>query len=110
MGILDPHRKYFENNDGERGTGYQWRFKSDREKMNQIPHQFAPYEGIFGCGAECFTGRYDGTLFRFPLRESPSKLSDNLYSPQKVLDVFQCFQTDARSVLLFLKNRESIEL
>ena len=110
VGMLDPHRKYFKDNDGERSTGHRWRFQSDRMKMKHIPNQFAPYEGIFGCGAECFTRRYDGTLFRFPLRESPSELSDNLYSPQKVLDLFECFQSDAHLALLFLKSLESIEL
>ena len=45
--------------------------------MEHIPDQFRPYKEIFDCNDEVFSdGKYGGTLFRFPLRQTPSKLSE----------------------------------
>lgn len=54
--------------------------------------------------------RFNGTLMRFPLRETSSDLSENLYSRKKVTDLFDGFQTEISTIMLFLKNLESIEL
>ena len=79
--------------------------------MTNIPDQFLPYKGIFGCDNEVFSrGRYEGTLFRFPLRAIPSELSQTLYSDDKVRSLFHSFINDAHLILLFLRNIESIEL
>ena len=79
--------------------------------MNNIPDQFLPYKGIFGCDGKVFSqGRYEGTLFRFPLRAIPSELSQTLYSDDKVRSLFHSFIADAHLILLFLRNIESIEL
>ena len=53
---------------------------------------------------------YNGTLFRFPLRCTPSKLSNTCYSEEKMQCLFKSFISDAHLVLLFLRNLESIEL
>ena len=79
--------------------------------MNAIPDQFAPYRGVFDCPEDIFTrGSYKGTLFRFPLRSEPSKLSETLYSAEKINDVFNGFMADAHLVLLFMQHLECIEL
>lgn len=79
--------------------------------MNSIPDQFLPYKGIFHCTDDVFSkGTYNGTLFRFPLRTAPSKLSQTLYSAEKVHTLFESFMADAHLVLLFLQYLESIEL
>ena len=79
--------------------------------MKTIPNQFLPYMGIFDCNNDSFVrGQYNGTLFRFPLRVSASELSKTLYSEEKVEHLFKSFMDDARLVLLFLRNVESIEL
>ena len=79
--------------------------------MNSIPDQFLPYKGIFNCNAEVFSrGYYSGTLFRFPLRSTSSRLSQTLYSAGRVQSLFESFIADAHLVLLFLRNLESIEL
>ena len=79
--------------------------------MKEIPDQFLPYMGLFDCNNDSFVrGQYNGTLFRFPLRVSASKLSQTLYSEEKVEHLFKSFMHDARLVLLFLRNVESIEL
>ena len=80
--------------------------------MESIPDQFLPYKGlgIFECDEVFDLGRYHGTLFRFPFRNTPSQLSQTLYSGEKVESLFQSFIADAHLVLLFLRNLEAIEL
>ena len=107
IGIIDPHEKCF----GERRTGYSWDIRDDSDIMNTIPDQFAPYRGVFDGSENIFTtGSYKGTLFRFPLRTEPSKLSETLYSTEKINDLFNSFMADAHLVLLFMQHLESIEL
>ena len=107
IGIIDPHEKCF----GERRTGNSWDIRNDRDIMNAIPDQFAPYRGVFDFPEDIFTrGSYRGTLFRFPLRTEPSKLSETLYSAEKINDLFNSFMADAHLVLLFMQHLESIEL
>ena len=79
--------------------------------MDGMPDQFSPYKGIFGCTDEVFSqGFYSGTLFRFPLRNTPSELSETLYSAEKMDTLFESFKADAHLMLLFLQHLESIEL
>ena len=79
--------------------------------MDSIPDQFQPYRGIFHCTDDTFSeGIYNGTMFRFPLRTATSKLSQTLYSAEKVHTLFESFMADAHLVLLFLQYLESIEL
>ena len=107
IGVIDPHEKCFE----EGRTGYSWDIRDDRDIMNTIPDQFAPYRGVFDGSEDIFTtGSYTGTLFRFPLRTEPSKLSETLYSGDKINDLFNSFMADAHLVLLFMQHLESIEL
>ena len=107
IGIIDPHEKCF----GERRTGYSWDIRDDSDIMNTKPDQFAPYRGVFDGPEDIFpTDSYKGTLFRFPLRTEPSKLSETLYSAEKINDLFNSFMADAHLVLLFMQHLESIEL
>ena len=107
IGIIDPHEKCFE----EGRTGYSWDIRDESDIMNTIPDQFAPYRGVFDGPEDIFTtGSYNGTLFRFPLRTEPSKLSETVYSAEKINDLFNSFMADAHLVLLFMQHLESIEL
>ena len=110
IGVIDPHEDYFGDGKGRR-TGHRWRMKEDRAVIDSIPDQFRPYKGIFDCSDEVFAhGFYNGTLFRFPLRTTPSELSQILYSAEKVHTLFESFMADAHLILLFLQYLESIEL
>ena len=51
---------------------------------------------------------YNGTLFRFPLRNQPSKLSTKLYTAERVRELFDAFKEEAALILLFVKNIEKI--
>ena len=110
VGVIDPHEEYFDDKRNRR-TGHRWRMKEDRAVMDSIPDQFLPYKEIFDCTDNVFSeGFYNGTLFRFPLRTTPSKLSQTLYSAEKVRTLFESFVADAHLLLLFLQHLESIEL
>ena len=107
IGVIDPHEQCF----GDRCTGHSWEMNEDRDAMCQIPDQFTPYKEVFDCTEDVFSrGSYNGTLFRFPLRTKRSKLSQTLYSAEKVGTLFDGFMADAHLVLLFLQHLESIEL
>lgn len=111
IGFIDPLEQCFSEGRLDRRTGYRWRLNRDREIMSSIPDQFLPYKGIFDCTEEVFSeGRYNGTLFRFPLRTIPSDLSQTLYSDDKVEILFGSIFADAHLLLLFLQHLESIEL
>ena len=79
--------------------------------MDLISNQFVPYQEIFDCHYGAFSrGFYNGTLFRFPLRITPTELSNTIYSADKVDTLYESFKTDAHLMLLFLKKLEEIEL
>jgi len=78
--------------------------------MRGIADQFAPYKEVFGGSEDAFQqGSYEGTLFRLPFRQEPSKLSDTIYSTEKIQGLFKSFVNDAHLVVLFLMNIERIE-
>ncbi|ERE91622.1 sacsin [Cricetulus griseus] len=107
IGMLDPHQTLF----GPHESGQCWNLKDDSKEMNELPDQFAPFIGVFGSTKETFTnGSFPGTFFRFPLRLQPSQLSSNLYTKQKVLELFDSFRADADTVLLFLKSVQTVSL
>ncbi|XP_069937378.1 sacsin-like, partial [Cherax quadricarinatus] len=53
-------------------------------------------------------GHFAATLFWFPLRESPSKISDTVYSHSHVTRLFQSFGVEAPVCLTFLNSLEKI--
>ena len=110
IGFIDPHGIHFSDKRCQR-TGKLWHLQDDFEAMEQVSGQFSPYKGIFDCTDDVFSrGFYDGTLFRFPLRRTPSELSETVYSPDKVETLFESFKADAHLMLLFLHYLEEIEL
>lgn len=88
----------------------------DREALMTMHDQFQPLRDI----VSLLTGQkwssivtehhFDGTIFRFPLRKTISKISDNLYDSKKVVELFESFIADAELSLLFLKNVTSVSL
>ncbi|XP_064601193.1 sacsin-like [Liolophura sinensis] len=56
------------------------------------------------------TDGFDGTVFRFPLRQSCSDLSPVVYDDGRVCDLLKCFRTEMMIVLVFLKSLECVEI
>ena len=66
-----------------------------------------PFNGI-----ECFdyyeTVSYSKTLFRFPLRNKPSDISENTYSPESIIELTDILKNEANILLLFLQSVHTI--
>ncbi|CAL8265839.1 unnamed protein product [Lota lota] len=114
LAALDPHEHLF----GPGRGGFQWTLadKKDQEALKTFEDQFRPFEYIVQhLGQKQWTEvlkdqHFDGTLFRFPLRNEISKISDNLYSSDKVAQLFDSFIADAELCPLFLKKVQSVSL
>src|ERR1051325_10854918 len=93
--ILDPHDWFY--------VGGQ-KFKLVEQKLaHNYPDQFAPF------GIPC-DKRFDGTIFRYPLRNyTESDISKKVYPPEEILDMFKEFyEKESINCLLFLKHIERI--
>jgi sacsin len=102
IGFFDPHQKHFSR--GETGR----RFSFEKARDPKFSDQFSTYN-VLGCSLS--KSKYDGTLFRFPLRQKPSpNLCSTVCTPDRIRELFRSFQTDAHLVLLFLKTVEVISI
>ncbi|XP_070553461.1 sacsin-like [Ptychodera flava] len=121
LGIFDPLENIFnydpyKNKQYTNKPGKKWKLKGELLAPNCTPYsgQFAPYVGVFECNESSFErGYFGGTLFRFPLRKEPSKLSSNIISKDRIMGKegwITTFQNDIDLTLLFLKNIESISI
>ncbi|XP_059896915.1 sacsin [Gadus macrocephalus] len=114
LAVLDPHEKLF----GQGHGGYQWSLadNKDQETLKTIEDQFRPFQNIVEYllqkkWTEVLEDQhFNGTLFRFPLRNEISKISDNLYNSDKVAQLFDSFIADAEICPLFLKSVQSVSL
>ena len=103
VAFLDPHEKYF--NRDEPGQAFSMGDPLLAENFDQ----FEPFHQIFDCNLNQ-GNYYSGTLFRFPLRTEPSKLSTKIYTRKMVNTLFDSFKNEASAILLFLKNVDSVSL
>ena len=109
FGMFDPHNIYFQTSIGK-STGKRWNLTPDTEARLPVGHTM-PFLGVCDCNESVFAeGSYPGTLFRFPLRQTPSQLSSTIYDHGKVVRLFKSFMYEAHLLLLFLKNVVRIEL
>ncbi|XP_023284384.1 sacsin-like [Seriola lalandi dorsalis] len=115
LGLLDPQENIF----GARNPGFLWSLAEaeDQKALMTMRDQFQPFRDIVSLvsGQEWSKvvmddQKFDGTIFRFPLRNEPSEISDNLYDSAKVVELFDSFIADADLSLLFLKNVTSVSL
>ncbi len=109
LGFMDPQEKIF----GEGKKGFWWYLDEpeDQEALTTMHDQFQPFRDIVSLVSKQEWSKvitedhhFDGTIFRFPLRNKASDISDNLYDSNKVVDLFKSFIADADLSLLFLKN------
>ncbi|CAC5390292.1 unnamed protein product [Mytilus coruscus] len=55
-------------------------------------------------------GYFKGTMFRFPLRQEATKLSDSVYNREQTNNLLRVFKEEASLTLLFLKSLEEVSL
>ncbi|KAM4608841.1 LOW QUALITY PROTEIN: sacsin-like [Polymixia lowei] len=115
LGLLDPQEKLFGRGNG----GFQWSLADteDQETLMTLNDQFQPFQDIVSLVRKqkwadiiMKDQQFDGALFRFPLRNEASDISDNLYDSERVAQLFDSFIADADLSLLFLKNVTSVSL
>jgi hypothetical protein len=97
--ILDPHEWYFDG-------GVHFNF-IDENLAEEYPDQLTPFR--IPCDRQ-----FEGTLFRYPLRTDEdsidSKISDKVYKPDEILEMFHKFyEKESINCLLFLKYIERIQ-
>ena len=100
LAFLEPHEEVWPGKSGRRFTLLECHSK----------HQdsLAPYDGV--CGFSAGMDSFPGTLFRFPLRNMPSKLSDKQYTIEKLRELTGALKSDAKFLLLFLQSVDRIEV
>lgn len=114
LAVFDPQKAMF---DDER-EGYRWSLdeEEDRKHLLKFTDQFKPFQDVVSLVCNCAWEKiiseqyFKGTLFRFPLRNEASEISNNLYDSNKVIELFESFVADAELSLLFLRAVSSISL
>ena len=109
VGFLDPHETYFEDESRKRGVSGKRYYFEENLLRHVSKDQFSPFHGIFGCDLDT-ANSYDGTLFRFPLRTTPSELSKKKYTKEMIDNLFHSLREEASVILLFLKSVQSIKV
>ena len=95
-------------------SSYLWHLVKQKSEIARLEHQFQPFhQDIFGVSRRTFEeGNFNGTIFRFPFRtnDMESDVSSTKYDREKMSDLIRSLEADSHSMLLFLKNLESIEV
>ncbi|CAG8463426.1 20675_t:CDS:2 [Gigaspora margarita] len=100
--FLDPHEKFL-----GKQRGLQINFLENEKFRHLFKDQLAPYIGVEGCR---FDQKFEGTLFRLPLRINPSEICDEIFNTTKILNFLEKLKSSATSELLFFRNIESFEV
>ena len=98
---MDPQKKIWRGD-----PGHKYKLTSNR---SQYRDSFSPFTFTDHCSLGMHQ-RYNGTIFRFPLRNMPSDLSDKIYVVAKLTELLKALKDDAAILLLFLRYVEKIEV
>ena len=101
VAYLEPQEKVWEGKSG------QWFDISELQTQGQ--DGLAPFHNVCKFSA-ITTSDYCGTLFRFPLRDTCSKLSENVYTVSKLHKLLAALKEEAKFLLLFLRSVDTIEV
>jgi sacsin len=105
--FFDPHARFLPGATPQ-NPGLKIRF-TGANYLQQFPDQFKAYL-MFGCD---MASRFDGTLFRFPLRTaetaSSSELRQQAYAAHAVRELLESLRGRAAELLLFLKSVRTVE-
>ena len=100
-GFLEPQELVWR---GDSGKGYYL-----ESLIAKCPEVLEPFNQI--CGFSMCTTHYKNkTLFRFPLRNKPSKLSSEVYDIGRLHKLLDSLKEEAQYLLVFLRSVCSIEI
>lgn len=106
LGIINPDETLFSDN-GIRRTGNFWDFGKCPPNSSYHKDDSDVYRDVLNMDA--FEGKCSGTVFRFGLRKTASKLSETIYNEERLKDLFEMFKAEGHLALTFLKNLAKIE-
>ena len=99
VAYLDPQEKIWTRQSGKKFT---------LSKLQEKCHDtLAPFKNIAGFSHAPY---YPKTLFRFPLRTTPSELSENIYSLERLEELIDALRGEANLLLPFLRSVDTIEV
>ncbi|RHZ79535.1 hypothetical protein Glove_144g94 [Diversispora epigaea] len=107
IAFLDPQEKFLPKKNDLPQRGIIGPFPRNGIRNFSERDQFIPYKDIEGID---FQSTFNGTLFRIPLRQQPSEISDRIFSVNEVQDLFMEIKSNVTSQFLFLRNIEKIEV
>ena len=84
----------------EFNPGIKINFHKHRLLKNKS-NQLVPYTGVHGFNPK---QRFQGTIFRFPLRSQSSKVSENVCTEEKVMSMIEMIKQNSSKLLMFLNN------
>ncbi|RHZ79591.1 hypothetical protein Glove_144g89 [Diversispora epigaea] len=109
IAFLDPQEKFLpkKNDFPQRGIIGPFHKNGIRNFSEKDQFGLDPYDGIEGID---FQSTFNGTLFRIPLRQQPSEISDRIFSVNEVQELLIKIKSNITSQFLFLRNIEKIEV
>ncbi|CAH1765873.1 4457_t:CDS:2 [Entrophospora sp. SA101] len=107
IAFLDPQEKYLPRKNDLPQRGMIGPFPKNGIRRFRERDQLAPFEDIEGIS---FHSTFEGVLFRIPLRQQPSEISDRIFPVDDVLKLFKSIKSNITSHFLFLRNVEEIEV
>ena len=105
--IFDPLKKYI--GPYKQSGGVRFRFTEDRCALNTYHDQFNVYNDLFDCNIFQHAA-YKHTLFRLPLRRTPSSLSSRTFESGDILKLQSDIERELTQMILFLQHISCIEL
>ena len=113
--VFDPNLLYLQDMVTATNPGMQIDFKaSTTENLREFKDQFTPFCGFFHCDVFSKAKHFNGTLFRLPFRTEQtgqkSKISQEVYTKERINKLFKTVSNKASAMLMFLHNVKSISL
>ena len=109
--IFDPHTKYLGDRVSHNEPGMRLDVVEQQEGLKIYEHQFAPFDGLFGCQIFDLHGDgFNGTIFRLPLRMAGAPTSEITNEHYDMKKMVADLQKEAAKLLLFLKRVQVLEM
>ena len=107
--FFDPHTSHLQRQIRHASQpGIKLDLAINPANLTYFPHQFIPFNGLFGCDTispeHSDKFYFQGTLFRFAFRAKRGEISDKIYSQEEIRRLVRSFQESSSSLLLFAQN------
>eukprot|EP00794_Sanderia_malayensis_P013906 gene13906-15355_t len=102
LGIINPVENLFSSGGKSFSFG-----KGGQGNLSRHRDRSGMFRDVFNMNLQ--TGTCMGTVFRFSLRQKPSKLSETIYDKARITELFKKSRDEGHLALIFLKNIAKIE-